>query len=157
MAPGAAVRLGEELGPSRGHRLHLGDDERAHERVLRREVAVDGPDADAGAARDVLHLRVEPVLGEAVAGGGDDLVAVALRVGAERAGGGVGRRHMGKSGGTGVPLPLWSMRPGTGAPLHLNRTAGAFPPMTDAAPTKDRRWLALALLAAAQFVVVLDA
>ncbi len=29
--------------------------------------------------------------------------------------------------------------------------------MTDAAPTKDRRWLALALLAAAQFVVVLDA
>jgi EmrB/QacA subfamily drug resistance transporter len=29
--------------------------------------------------------------------------------------------------------------------------------MTDAASTKDRRWLALALLAAAQFVVVLDA
>jgi len=29
--------------------------------------------------------------------------------------------------------------------------------MTDAATLKDRRWLALALLAAAQFVVVLDA
>ena len=91
-------------------------------------MAVDGPHADAGAACDVLHLRVQPVLREAVAGGRDDLVAVALRVGAERAcGDGVGCRHVVKASGTGVPLPLWSMRPGTGTPLHLNRTAGAFP------------------------------
>ena len=78
----------------RGDQLaHEGDraveallDERLGERLLRREVAVDGADADAGAARDVLHLRLGAVLGERCARGLQHLRAVADRVSAETSG-----------------------------------------------------------------------
>ena len=50
-------------------------DQLADQRVLRREVAVDGADADAGPARDVVHLRVLAVLRERLARGVEDPLA----------------------------------------------------------------------------------
>jgi hypothetical protein len=48
-------------------------------------VAVDGADADLGAARDIVHLRIPAALGEGRAGGGDDLLSIAPGVRAQRA------------------------------------------------------------------------
>ena len=77
-------REGPEL---RGHEL-------AQERLLVREVAIDGPDAHAGLAGDVVHLRVDAAVGEHGARRGDDPLAVAAGVGAERFRGvRVGCRH----------------------------------------------------------------
>ena len=52
-----------------------------HQRVLRREVAVDRPDADPGRARDVVDLHARAVLGARSARGREDPLAVAPRVG----------------------------------------------------------------------------
>ena len=62
--------------------------QRADERVLRREVAVDRPDADARAARDVLDLGFEPRLGERGRGGREDPLPVAPGIRAQRLGDG---------------------------------------------------------------------
>jgi hypothetical protein len=62
-------------------------------------VAVQRPDPDAGAGRDGLECHVLAFLGEGFCGGGQQLVAVALRVGAQRAGRGLGG-HLCKSGGS---------------------------------------------------------
>jgi hypothetical protein len=48
-------------------------------------VAVDGPDADLRAGRDVVHLRVEAEFGERLAGGMQHGLAIAPRVSAQRA------------------------------------------------------------------------
>ena len=48
------------------------------------EVAVERRHADAGAARDLGHRHLGLRVGERGAGGGEDLVAVALGVGASR-------------------------------------------------------------------------
>jgi hypothetical protein len=59
-----------------------------------REVAVDGPHAHADLAGDVVHLRLHAALGEHDPCRGDDALAVAPCVGAQRFGGlGVGCRH----------------------------------------------------------------
>ncbi len=58
----------------RGHQLAL-------QRALGREVAVDGPDADLGAPRDVVHLRRLTALGEQLAGSLDDPLAIADGIG----------------------------------------------------------------------------
>ena len=52
------------------------------------KLPVDRPDANAGAAGDVLHPDVEPVRGDRLGGGREHLLAVAPRVGAEGFGGG---------------------------------------------------------------------
>ena len=58
----------------------------ADQHVLRGEVAVERADANAGAPRDVLHLGLLTVLGERLASGIEDALAVAERVGAHRGG-----------------------------------------------------------------------
>ena len=73
---GPLGRLGE-LGEARV-------DDRVDERVLRREVAVQRAHPDARAARDLVHADVEPALLERGTGRGDDPVAIALGVLAER-------------------------------------------------------------------------
>ena len=56
---------------------------RRQQRLLRREVAVDGADADAGVGGDVVHLRLRAFAGEQLAAGGQDPLAVAARVGSQ--------------------------------------------------------------------------
>ncbi len=68
-------RVGETLEVLLGERLD--------QRLLRREMAIDGADADARAAGDVLDLRLQADLGEGGGGGGDDLLAIAARIGAQ--------------------------------------------------------------------------
>jgi len=83
-----------------GQRLELLDpvaEHGLHQVVARGEVAVQRADADAGAARDVLQRRAGVVLGERLAGGGDQRVVIATRVGALRA----PRRELGGGGGVG--------------------------------------------------------
>ena len=58
----------------------------ADERVLRREVAVERADAEAGASCDVIHLRLLTELRERLASGIEDALAVPERVGAHRGG-----------------------------------------------------------------------
>ena len=60
-------------------------DERLDQRVLRREVAVHRADPDLRAARDVVHLHAGAVLGARDPRRLQDALAVAPRVGAERA------------------------------------------------------------------------
>jgi hypothetical protein len=48
-----------------------------------REMAIEGPDADPGLARDILQRRPGPVLGEGRGGSLDQLVAVPAGVGAQ--------------------------------------------------------------------------
>ena len=72
-ASAASIVVGDALEVPIGE----GDDER----LLRREVAIQRADADAGAARDVLDLGVEPALGECRGRGRDDLLAIAAGVG----------------------------------------------------------------------------
>ena len=51
------VEVGAQIGLLLGHRLE-------QQSLLRREVAVDGPECDVGGSGDVAHLdRVEPALG----------------------------------------------------------------------------------------------
>ena len=64
-----------------------------------REVAVEGADADPGAAGDVLERGAGALLGERLARGGDQLLVVAARVGALRP-----RREGGDVGGVRVHL-----------------------------------------------------
>ena len=72
----------------------LRGDELAQQRLLVREVAVDGPHAHAGLAGDVVHLRLDAALGEHGSRRRDDPLAVAPGVGAQGLGGlGVGGRH----------------------------------------------------------------
>ena len=69
----------------REHLLEAVERERVEQRLLGREVAVDGADADARAAGDVVHLRVAAVLGEDRSRRLQDPLAIAPGVGAERA------------------------------------------------------------------------
>ena len=55
------------------------------QRLLRREVAVDGPDPHPRAGSHVVHLSVQSVLSEGLPGGGEHALAVAARVGSEGA------------------------------------------------------------------------
>ena len=68
------------------HVLEAVDRQRLDQRLLGGEVAVDRADADLGAAGDVVHLRLAPLLGEDDRGRGQDPLAVAPCVGSERAG-----------------------------------------------------------------------
>src|SRR6185437_9887922 len=54
---------------------------RLHQAVAGGEVAVEGADADTGLAGDILQRGVDAVLGEGGRGHGEQLVAVATRVG----------------------------------------------------------------------------
>ena len=81
--PGAAV-LGERGLGDLGEALEMLGRECVDERLLRGEVAVDGADADARPPRDVLDLRLQPALGERGRRRGDDLLAVATGVCAQR-------------------------------------------------------------------------
>jgi hypothetical protein len=69
----------------RGELVHLAPVDRRQQRLAGREVAVQGADADLGAARDVLERRVGPSLGEGRLGGGDEVLAVPDGVGARLA------------------------------------------------------------------------
>ena len=57
---------------------------RDDERVPIREVAIQGPDPDAGARRDGLQGDVLAFLGERLRRSGEQFFPVALRVGAQR-------------------------------------------------------------------------
>ena len=74
-----------ELARAARQRLDLVDVDGLHEVGARREVAVQRPDADAGAAGDVLERGRAVGLGERLARGGHELLVVAQRVGALRA------------------------------------------------------------------------
>src|SRR5918996_3704347 len=45
----------------------------------------------------------------------------------------------------------------SGTCVHVNASKDGAPPMTDAETAQRRKWLALALLASTQFVIILDA
>jgi hypothetical protein len=64
------------------HLLDLVDVDGLQERLARREVAVQRADADTCATRDVLQRGGRAVLGEDLAGGGQQVVVVAPGVGA---------------------------------------------------------------------------
>jgi len=75
-------------------------DERLDQRVLRREVAVDGADADAGDTRHVVDLHMRALLRAHLAGGHEDALAVAPRIGPQGpfVGVGIGRHGSGSTG-----------------------------------------------------------
>jgi hypothetical protein len=81
----------EKLRSRGAQRVHLVLVSRDDERVPIREVAVQGPDAAAGARGDGLQGHVLAVRGERLCRRGKQLFAVALRVGAQRA---VGHGHV---------------------------------------------------------------
>ena len=60
-------------------------EKRVDEQLLLGEAAVDRPDADPGAPRDLVHRHGEPALGEGLGGGGEDPRPVALGVAAQAA------------------------------------------------------------------------
>src|SRR6185437_10498566 len=70
---------------SRAQCVHLVAVGGAHQRLAAGEMAVQGADADAGAARNVLQRHVFALLGEGFGSGKKELVAIALRIGAQRA------------------------------------------------------------------------
>jgi hypothetical protein len=79
-----------------GHALELEQDvleDRAHERFLGGEAAVQRALADAGAAGDLLHAHVEPGLREGSARGVEDAGAVPGSIGPQRADMGLHRRR----------------------------------------------------------------
>ena len=80
---GSSTSSASRAASARPSKRSLG--ERLEQVLLGREVAVDGADADPGGAGDLVDLRVEAVLGELLARGVEDLLAVAPRVGALRA------------------------------------------------------------------------
>ena len=63
--------------------LELPAHERRHQRGLGREVAVQRADAEAGGPGDIVHLRLRPAGAEHLAGGLEDALPVAARVGAQ--------------------------------------------------------------------------
>jgi len=65
-------------------RQHVQSD-RAQERGAVRKAAVQGGDADPGAAGDLVQRRVSALLDEDLAGSGEDVLAVAASVGAQPA------------------------------------------------------------------------
>ena len=65
-------------------RLDFVEVDRFEQVLAGREVAVERPDPDPGAAGDVLERRAGALLGELLAGGGDQLLVVATGVGALR-------------------------------------------------------------------------
>ena len=65
-------------------RLHAIHDDRGEQRLLRREVAVDGADADAGARGDGVDRHGEALRREHLAGRLEDARTVAARVCAQR-------------------------------------------------------------------------
>src|SRR5215204_1685716 len=62
---------------------HLVGPERLKQRLLGREVAVDGAHANAGAARDLLHLRIEAVRREGLTCGVEHPTPVSAGIGAK--------------------------------------------------------------------------
>ena len=58
-------------------------EQRVDQRVLVREAAIDGADADARGGGDLVERDVEPALGEERGGGREHPLAVALGVGAQ--------------------------------------------------------------------------
>ncbi len=134
--------------------------ERVDQVFLVREVAVDGADADAGLARDVVHLRVEPVRCHQLPRRLDHGLAVAPRVGALDAGESFcGWIHEIDWGPEQTEPRFRMVGFGTGTPVPIIRTNQTTKEqgMTDEREYMDKRWIALALLCMAQFVVVLDA
>ena len=84
-SPGSSASSGGIGGLGEAHEALVG--ERLEQVLLGREVAVDRADAHPGVARDLVDLRVEPLLGEQLARGHEHLGAVAPGVGALCAGG----------------------------------------------------------------------
>src|SRR5215208_6846203 len=171
-----------------GDRLEGSYHQRLDQRLLGGEVAVHRPDPDPRPPRHIVHLGVATVLGEDRASGGEDLLAIAPGVGAQRPlvrsgdvchalnvgldnrnvnsvwcqpkaellfryrpkalkPGPKGRRRGGRS-----ELPMC----GRAARASLGSSQTISPGDTLSPIAADRKWLALALLALAQFVVVLD-
>src|SRR5262245_1416844 len=83
----------EQLAGGAAQQVDLVAVRRLDERGARREVTVERADADAGAPRDVLQRGVRAVLGECLDRRPEQLLAVAPRVGAQRAFGGHNRRN----------------------------------------------------------------
>ena len=75
----------ERLARPRGEQPELLAQELDQQRLFGREVAIDGADTDARLAGDVVDLCVGPVLGEHSSGALENPLAIAPRVGAERA------------------------------------------------------------------------
>src|SRR4051794_35896274 len=78
----------ERLARDRADRLVAAERDRLDQRLLRREVAVDGAHAHPGPAGDVIHLSVQPVLREGLQRGRPHALGVAASVGSEWACGG---------------------------------------------------------------------
>ncbi len=73
--------LGDEaLLGERDELLHAVLEQRVDQLLLVREAPVDGSDADARALRDRVERHGQALLGERLAGGGEDPQPVALRV-----------------------------------------------------------------------------
>ena len=90
-APG--VGIVECLLGERGDLVEALLEERLDDLLLVGEAAVGRADADAGVGGDVVHRDVEAALGEHLAGRGQQPLAVALGIPAQRAFGAVLRRH----------------------------------------------------------------
>src|SRR5204863_3245057 len=76
---------GVELRGRAADLFDLIDIESLQQRLAIRKVAVERPDADVGAARDLLESRRLPALGERLASSREHLLVVTARIGALRA------------------------------------------------------------------------
>src|SRR4051794_4954643 len=74
------VRVLERLARCLGEAGEALVGQRAEEQLLARKVAIDGAHADARGTRDALHVDVEPMLGELLAGRSQDQLPVATSV-----------------------------------------------------------------------------
>ena len=148
------------------------------ERLARGEMAVEGADAHAGSACDVLERHLGAPGGEGLSGGGQQEVAVAHRIGAGTALGGCGGSGIDGSliGPCDVPdhhcyqphlqngdslriltgagfrflvYPIWR--------ISVPPTATLVSPPQRATERQPRRGLVLAIILAVQLMVVLDA
>ena len=82
--PDPGVGVGQGLAGGLGVRGHLGLERGGDEVVAGRVAAVQGADAHAGPAGDLVHRRVEAELGERLPRGGHDALPVAFGIHAQR-------------------------------------------------------------------------
>ena len=83
LKPAPRVGVGERVVEEPHELVEALLEQRGDQVVAVAEAAVGGADADAGAAGDLVHRRVEPALGEHVARRSEQAGAVAGRVGAQ--------------------------------------------------------------------------
>ncbi len=148
------------------------ENDRAHQGLPVREVPVERPDADAGPLGDLVQRRVGPALDEHVAGHIEQLLAVAPRVGP---GGAIGvgalfRAHTQSLAAIrrislrlGLRLPMWrgtvteEIYPFKEACMSTRAPNPTADVSLASERSRDRRWLALVVIAVAQLMVALDA